>query len=191
MLQKAIFTILLGLPVFCFSQLHKLEGKCFDVGYQENLIFCEVQLIQDGVVIDTSITDLYGTFAFDSLQNGTYTLFTKHLMYPAERVSVTVPKDKKVNIKMRLDHLDSLMKEVNLDTTYMMYTTGCGWYAPKLLNKVGEKYGVKWDYLPGYQDERIEFYHQLVEGIIMMKHGENWFQNFRTDIDEFRQDKKD
>ena len=91
----------IGLAAWAQSSL---EGKVSDVANGESLIFANVVLFKNGVLVTGTQTDLDGNYVFSSVDPGTYDVEASYTGYPTQRqTGVVVLAGKAIRLDFKLD----------------------------------------------------------------------------------------
>ncbi len=93
---SVICFVFVAMPLFVVGQT-ALQGKVADAETSEPIIFCNVALYKNGVLILGGETDLDGNFAFYNIDPGTYDVEASYVGYQPQRVEGVLVLAGKVN----------------------------------------------------------------------------------------------
>ena len=98
-----LISLLSSLGLAGWSQT-SLEGKVVDATSGEALIFANVVLYKNGVLVTGTQSDLDGNYVFSSIDPGTYDVEVHYTGYPTQRqTGVVVLAGKAINLDFKLD----------------------------------------------------------------------------------------
>lgn len=100
--MKATKTRLIGLLLFillpCLMMAQtSLQGKIVDVDSKEAIIFCNVALYKNGVLMIGVESDLDGNYSFSNIDPGTYDIEASYVGYQSQRLAGILVQAGKVN----------------------------------------------------------------------------------------------
>ncbi len=111
--MKALFLTysLLMLSVSDLVSQSVLQGNVTDMATDEQVLFCNVTLYQDGKVITGTQTDFDGNYLFENLEKGNYELEAFYLGYERKVIPVVINKD-------------TLVQDIELNESYEFICVG-------------------------------------------------------------------
>ena len=117
MIRRLLLTsILFSFGLVAWSQT-SLEGKITDAVTGDAVIFANVVLFKNGVLITGTQTDLDGNYVFSSIDPGTYDVEVSYTGYPSQRqTGVVVLAGKAIKLDFKMDA--GLMLDIIVVTEY-------------------------------------------------------------------------
>lgn len=110
-MKKILFTLLLTLSTYTYSQGLLLEGIIVDESNDPvEAVTCILQNLNDSLMTRSTITDSTGIFRFDDLASGKYRLFFDHMAYQNEEHIITLANK---NLQLPSYMLTSLTEALN------------------------------------------------------------------------------
>lgn len=127
MKQLILILLILGSYSFAFTQV-SLSGKITEADTNEPVLFCNVALFKEGVLITGRETDFDGNYHFKILDPGTYDVEVSYLGLQTQRISnvvIQAGKNTILNIQLETEYLnleeiivaDYTVRLIELDNT--------------------------------------------------------------------------
>lgn len=126
--------------------------------------------------IDSTSSIEDASFHFDSIFEGHYEIKT-FMLTPQTEHSIKLDSDEGYVYCLDTSEIKTFFKKMP-HITYTIYYYGMPRYSDIELNKIGLKYGVRWNNMGCMADDSFDIHNDRVKSILSKRNGENWMTDF-------------